>query len=464
MQPLIDVQQGQVLQSGIYPSLAPNQQALWRDAENVLFVDGRVEKMHGWEVQHTYPTVVNALTQGYADSERRVYAGLPTELWVYKDGVNTRLGSGFAAGSRWSLVTWGTWLIATNNLDHVKVWKNGAADTAADLAGVVAKTITRAKIVRRLANFILLYNTSMGGQRVDWSDLSDPETWVPDVANAAGGITIRDLDGNITAAEPLGKVIAFYTEDSMGITEWIGGDSVFSNQVVLNGVGSVGQNAVTQVNNTHYGVSRRGIWNSDGVSYTYMDDPAVNRWLQANVDWTKGDEVVTVHLEARRMVGFFFKCLDGQVRGLGLNYLGKSWTKLKANVTAAVEAQVFTQPVFAIGTDLVFWDLGNDAGAAAVVTTLTTAFTDGGDRNFYKLWDKLVLEADVQGTFEVRFGYAETPKDSAITWAAWQPFNRELYPDQESPYLVVQFRSLTLGDRWAIEGFTLFGELSGAVG
>ena len=162
MQSLISLREIEYVQSGIFPALAPNQLALWRDGENIDFTEGAIEKSKGWTVEpgttvggQTYE--INALAQAAPETERRIYSGLGgaaySALRVWDSGVGRDLGHAYANG-QWSLETWGTWLLATNDVDPVQVWKGGVSGAAA-LAGVA---VSRAKIVRKLANHVILYN------------------------------------------------------------------------------------------------------------------------------------------------------------------------------------------------------------------------------------------------------------------------------------------------------------------
>jgi hypothetical protein len=442
MQTLLEVKEGQLLQSGIFPSLAPNQQALWRDAINVVFIDGRVETLRGRTLLHSFASNINAIVQANAEGERRAYVGLASgDLHYFSEGVSYRLGV-IGAGGNWSLDTWGDWLVATDNVHPVKVWKNNGPDGAVTLAG---PDFVRAKIVRRFANVLLAYNTSLGGQSVSWSSLSNIEDWVSTDVNSAGNFYVRDLDGDIVAAETFGRsAVAFYTENTMGFTEFVGAPFYFTNKVRLTGIGAVGRNAVCDANGKHYG--------------------AINRWLETNFDRTRGEEVSAFHDPARRSVLFAFPCKDGIFRELAFAYAPTPcWTKHKLDVRSASSRGVFDQSLVGVGADLSLWDIGYADNGVALPTLLTSAFQNVGKRNMLKLWDMLQVDFELVGLVEIRFGFSEYPVDADIEWGAWAPLARENWIGRESNYLVCEIRASALYGHWSISGMTVFGELTGYV-
>ena len=434
---------------------------------HIDFTEGAIEKSKGWTVEpgttvggQTYE--INALAQAAPETERRIYSGLGgaaySALRVWDSGVGRDLGHAYANG-QWSLETWGTWLLATNDVDPVQVWKGGVSGAAA-LAGVA---VSRAKIVRKLANHVILYNTNLSGQEARWCSRSDPETWTATEATTAGDFTIRDLDGDIECVEPLGDALAFYTQDSMGLTQYVGAPFIFSHTVRINGIGAVSSRAVAAVGKQHYGLSRKGFWRTDGFSLAYVDSPAVKRWFQSMVDWTLASKICVFHNEQLERVEWYFTDLSGNRLGIAYDYARNNWTKLKKPITAVIEQQVYNTPIAATGTGFGFFPSGVNANGAALTANLSTTALDGGQKERFKRWDMLRVEyTERVGTVEVRFGFSDTsPEESSMDWSAWSSLARENWINRESIYLMVQFRWTGLDSKIRIGGLDILGEGAG---
>lgn len=462
MNPLIELNDPQAIQSGLFPDLAPQQTALWRDGENLTFTDGSVEKCTGWDVIETGRAYsISALAQSYSDGFRRVYQGAGTEVWMSTDlAPSIRLGSGFNAAGRWSLETYGNFAFATNNVETPQIYANGGANTMASWGnlGALGTPFLKARIVRKIYNFPMLFS----GQRVVWPAYNDIYDFIPGPGKRAGDFFIRDLDSEVMAVEPIGTGLLFYSGDMWGYIAFVGGEAAMDIQVRGTGIGAVGPSAVVPVGNFHYGVSRKGIWKTDGNVFDYVDRGIVNRWLNAHIDWTRKLEVVAQHNERLGQVEFYFPCLDNVVRGLGFKYAGQtSWTKLKKPVTAASPQQELLHPVVALGTSWALDDKGTEAGAAALASSLTTAAFNAGQANRFKRWDMVRVPRTGTGVVEVRFGYADT-EDAAPDWTAWEELTRDNWlSGRESVYLTMDLRSTAANVSWRLGGVSAFGVLTG---
>lgn len=450
MIPLIKIREADVLMTGAFPSLPDNQLALWKTVENMVFYDARVEKLQGVDVQATAESSIVALTQADVAGVDRVFYGVAAKLYKFEGGIQSIIGSGYT-GTQWSMEPWGAWLIATNDVDPVQVWKNtGLADDLTDY-------FSRAKIVKKLGNHVLFFNTSIDGKEVRWTSKSNAELLEPDTDNSAGGTPVRDLDSDIVAAEYLGDGIGFYSNNAYGIVRYIGGSFIFSVVKMLDGFGAAGKDAVVQVSNEHFGFSPTpGIFRNNGVSATFIHSPAVGKWLKAEYDPVYGEQVRGVHYQSKELIIWSFRAKDATMKQIGYHYTTGAWTLGAQNITAFDESVVegAGQPLVAIGSSWGYFDADGSLAAS-----LTTNALDGGEVNRWKKWDMLRLRHELVGDVSVRFGFAEHP-DAAPEWTDFVPLEIDNWIDREAIYLFVDF-SMDEDAAFAVAGFEVFGSLTG---
>lgn len=451
-----------VLEGGLGTSLPAKQQKLWLFATNVRFVDKGVEKAKGIEPLASVAGPISCVTQAFVDGEKRAYFGTATAIYKYADGDTGPLRETFTGG-RWSMVPWGTWLLATNGVDKPQIWKN--TGSMADWAGV---PVTAARIVRKLSQRPILF----AGQTAYWPRATNIEYFTtPDPEGRAGSSFIRDLDSDIIAVEPLGEFLAYYTNNKMGLVTFIGGQDVYGFKNRITGIGAVGLNAIIPVGQIHYGMSTTGIWRTDGSSSLYFDNPMMNRYLDTTLDRTRGDEVVGVHIKDRTTVEWHYPGIDDTVHCVSFNYSNGAWTHLALGVTAAGEQEVFDYPIAASGTDWGMYDKTDDVGSTIMASELTSGGFDAGSAHHYKWWDKVELYLTKVGNLEVRFGLhlTETMGETAIVggwndyWTEWAPASRENWIQAESVYLTMQLRTTGLSNSWRLGGFSVWGNLAGRI-
>lgn len=451
MRKLLELKDGSVVSSGTYKSLAKGQDALWQDSENFLFFDQAVEKMPGWTNYKTKASPIFALEQAYVDGERRTYYA--TQGAVYKDayGAEVQLGTGFGGNGYWSMTPWGNWLIATNDFDKPKVWKNTGA--LVDLANYPN---ARARLVKKWQNHLMTYTNQM----LDFSSESAPEVWAASSANSAGSIYVRDLDGDIIAAQPLGSAFAVYASDTMILQQYVGSPYYFGfPSPPINGIGAVSDSGIIPANNRNYGLSRKGFFATDGVSFDLIDSPAVNRWFKANMDWGNSRRVVGLHWESLKLVCWWFPCLDGNIRGLAYRYGDGAWAILRNDVHAAAEQQVFDYPLLATGNSFGFLGQGTDAGGSAMSAFVQSFPAHCGEEERLKVWDLMRVGKEAVGTAEFRWGFSDD-RDAEPDWTDWQTLAEENWINgRSSIYITLAFRANALGSSLRLGSMSLHGEM-----
>lgn len=460
MKPLLKLNDPQIFSSGLWIDTPKNQPSLWKAGENVLFSDGSIEKSKGYSidfVSNSTDQPITGLETANANGVNRLYLGLGEYLVRIDDGVASEIGTVASDTGIWSLESFGTWLLATNNVDAPVIWKN-----AGGLLVWPTVPFPRARLVKKLEVFPVLFH----GQEAAWPSYNNPEDFVPGPGKRAGQFFIRDLDGDIMAAEPLGDALVYYTQDMFGFMRFVGGEAAMSFKTQqAGGIGAVGPHAVVATGPFHFGLSRKGIWQSDGNSYSYIMRPKVAKWFESQINWLKALEVVGVHEEGDQRVSFFFECLDGVRRGLSYTYAGPSqgtWTILRMPVTAAAtQGGNFLQVPVGLGTVQGRLNFGDNAGPAGLPASLLSAPLDVGSTDRFKRWQMLELHYELNGTLEYRVGYSNTYK-GAPDWTAWDEVaNQNWLQDRESVFITVELRSSAFGTSWKLTGMELYGEVVG---
>lgn len=461
VKPLIQLKDGQLIQSGIKPSLPAIQDKLWKDASNVIFGDQSAEKAKG--IQYLGSTVGNitGMAQAFVSGQQRVYLGTATKLYRYANGTTTTL-TGTFTGQRWSMLPWGTWLLAVNGVDVPQVCKD--TTTAVAWANVPTAALG-AKIVRKLAERPLLFY----GQEVAWPRATDIEAWAtPDPTGRAGNFFIRDLDSVVVAVEPLGDVLVFYTKNKMGFATFLGGQLIYGFKIKLEGFGAFGLNSVIPVGARHFGMGPKGFWVTDGSGWDDIGRPDINRYVTNHVDPARGDDVVGIHVKDRSMVEWFFPGLDNVVHGFGYNYKTGAWQHLHLPITAGLPAEVFDNPLAAAGQVWGLFDSTDNIAGNPLVSSLTSGPFDAGLPNNYKHWDMVQLNIESAGLVEVRFGlhrFETFGNDATDAWTAWTPLTRENWLGTgglDSVYLTMELRSTAVDTNWRLGGLAVHGEEAGA--
>lgn len=464
MKPLLDINSGKLASSGLFPGVAPNQPVLWETGVNVLFANDGVNKVLGVNPQGTETNTVSAFVQAFVQGERRVYVLSKNKVRKWIDGSFADLTpGGMAVSNKWSGVSWGTWLIATNNVDPPWVWKNtGVMVPLGGLSGI----LTHARIVKKLRNMLIFFGSANDEQVATWSNVSAPESFDPAVAGTfAGQLPLRDADSDIVAAWPLAGDMLIYTTDSCIRMEYVGLPNVWGFDPALPGIGAVSDASVIPVMRMHYGMGRDGFWQTDGVTYKYIGRPDVQTFWEATIDRTKLADVVGFHYKLRNTVVWYYPSKAGPIIGLGYNYVTGVWTILDQQVVAASDEQAYQWPIVALGASWGYFDATDSADLEGAMTaSITLAGQEVGQPERLKRWDMLRVQvSDVVGDLEVRFGFSEIPVEkAAITdWTAWTPLVYENWIGRESTYLAFEIHSTVKSDTWRLGGFTLLGEVSG---
>lgn len=136
----------------------------------------------------------------------------------------------------------------TNNSNPIQVW-DGEESTTSDVDN---SEDYRAKCIRSYANRLIMLNVTESGnenpQRVRWTALG---TYDDFTASSAGFVDLLDSPGSIITAKTLSGNLIIYKDDSLIACNHTGGNSVFSFETLISGVGAVSPRAVVVDSDRH---------------------------------------------------------------------------------------------------------------------------------------------------------------------------------------------------------------------
>lgn len=387
---------------GISPSLPHQQGRIWKDGENVIFHEESIQPVPGQSALFLKPAstvVLGLLERENSSGVKELFFGNPTNLfsWTATGGVLTE-ASGFtlaalATSSRrqqfWSQMVWDNWVMATNGKDapQIRTTATGFRPTTAS-----DRDFTYAEIFATLGEYALAIGTSNGGKVVQWSDTDLPESFIESDLSNAGRMHIRELENNIIAAATLGPGLALYSSDSMSLLQHIGGDLIFTRRPLISGLGVVGKQAVCSVGGQNYGLSYRGLWETDGNSFTHLDDPEIHDELFDNINLNQISKAVAWYDKLLNSVVFFVPSANSDYndRAIVFNRSSRLFTKFGFGRSFAVETGVFPYGITGDENGNVYAQsvIGAPAGSgsAPVVTTATAVIEAGfGELGFGEL-------------------------------------------------------------------------------
>lgn len=462
----------QELSSGLYPDPYTLVAPFWVAGSNIRFTATGVAKIPGWSSvfaeQDTDP--IRGMAQNIG-STQELYFGDQTNLYryngtlakvsktdnVYTGALNQTV---LAPAATWSFAAFGSWMLATNGADPVQIYKTGP--DFADLD--VDSQFTTAEILMVRGPHVIAMNTNTNNKEVIWCSADDPEDWLATASNSAGSLIVRELESEIMAAAPLGQSVAIYGKDSMHGLSYIGSPFYFGVKPLLNGIGAVSKACVVSKGRLNYGVSLHGFWETDGVSFNYIDDPAVRKYFRDNFNAAQSSKTFGFHDEARNMIIWGIPTSTGEPDTLlGFNYLQRTWTFISHSslATAGLERQHYSEGWVANKDGQVFsWGVTHNADGSAMTAYVRTKALDLGAPDFIK--DIEAIRIGYVGTgLRFRVGWSETT-DGTITWGDYteNPDGHEFSPlRMTGRYFHIELQSQDTGDYWEVGAIDFYGKV-----
>lgn len=450
----------QEIQSGIW-KVGKAAGLLWEEGNNVVFRANGVERIDGAVAQGpNLSDQVRDIAQAYvsATAAQRAYVGTDTTVDMYERlaGVwsKTALGSWATAGQYADLETWGNWLLATNGVDPVQVWKNTGV-----LAPLARTPFTRAKIIKRKSPFLLAFNTdNIGDTGVEWSTDSDIEIWTPGTSRA-GNYVIRDLESEIVSVEDIGDRLSVYSRNSLVIGSFVGGANVWGWKRAIGGIGAISRRSVVSLDPFNYGLTQDGIFKTDGNSFVYVDDPQMRRYIKDNADFSKAHLFWGMADSSLKAVSFYFLDIEGVWHSVQYYPDQGFFTKGNLQLTAGARKEVFDYPIVADeGLSLGTWQQSELTHfGAPISSSLKTKPLDFGERSVYKLLQLVRVDGNWVG-WNIKVQALQHPEDAAPVTVIDRALERQNYFEFDAPYFTVEFYGT---GKWSVTGMEFFGQAGG---
>lgn len=478
--PLILITEPQLISSGLQEDRHALFKPLWEVAENVRFYQGKVRrlvppalafqaegllKMRGLHQQQT--------TDGTRWIMAAVYSpGTGTPLKFYRwygpapelmTSINgARLDQIATTPATYAdFTSWGNWTILNTGVGTAKLFKPG------EVVGNLTNAPVDVVAFMKKQDQLLAIGSGLVKKGVDWTHGGDITRWDPtDTTSTAGSLTIEELDTAIRAAARLGPHVACYAEDQLALVSWIGAPFFYGQRVQLDGIGAVGKMAVCADIRLNYGVSRNGIWRTDGSDAAYIDEGILSEYLQENVNWEQASKIIAFRNDVSRCIEFHFPMEDALENNEGWSFDPRTggWSKLPG-YQVAMERKILDKPI--VGSDGLVLMLDEDLGVEEPLDLRTKplmAQTETAMHLSAKI-DEIEIAAKIAEGVQFRYCVAENI-DGPRQELDWQELSADMRTYQleaaaSGTYHWLEFRSTIASWDLDLQGFALFGEPDG---
>lgn len=461
---LIEITASKGINTGIFPS-AEDTAGGWGDARNAWFKDLHIEHMPGQQkIANVLTKKPRAMAQAYVAGNRRIYFEDGGNITYLNNGVGSTLEVGTLnpdSTSFW-LEPYGEWLIASDNVSQLQLWKG-----AGSFIPIAVGQFVTAKIVKKLAQHVIAYSTDVFPNGFHWCSASDPEDWVPTTINSARNLPIRNLDSDIMCVADLNGGHAVYSRAYMLQVSYLGASEWFGTPAApLSGIGAGSKYSVVSLGKFNWGLCRGGIFVTDGQGFQYVDRPAIDRWIQEEIDWGRESEIVGYFDEKLLLILWSVPLLTGEKTVIAVDPKDRStiiaaksklFTFAAGDYGAALHREIMDYPIIAKADGIYLTSVN---GTTMEDFYLQGGLYDAGDHSFVKTWETARFEGTIADA-EVRFGFTDSPHLDSVEWHDWAPMTFE-FPlpggPRESIYLAVEMRSKTT---FRLSGFTMWGQGAG---
>lgn len=334
----------QVLASGLLPDVQSVLKPLWVTGTGARFVNGKVrrKRQNTRLIADQSGKIRGIGQQTLLDRTQVVWFVARNILWRWDGTYLQSIGDPLALSAMSPFVDftfYGNWAFINTSIGTVKFY-NGAT------LGTIIEMPINVVLVRKFLSFILCFGTGTRGTGVSWSDANDITKWLPQPTNSASSIYFDNFDSAIVSAAPLGSRFAVYSQGQMGVLSFIGDPFYFGQQTVRDNIGATGKFAVTSEGGVNYGVSRNGVWRTDGSEYQFIDSGKMHTYLQDNVAWPEGARIIAARNDRLHTIDFSFPMNGGSVESWSFDPASNSWTLVPA-VYMQDEVMLFKSPLVA---------------------------------------------------------------------------------------------------------------------
>lgn len=300
---------------------------------------------------------------------------------------------------------------------------------------------------------------------VAWCDTDNPDTWLPTSANAAGSLTLREASSPLKAIVPLGDAKAIYTEDQMFILQYTGAPYYFGYKTAFaSGAGAVSSRSVVAVDSSNYGLSRRGLFVTDGSSVETIGDlEGINKYIRDNIAESEYAQVVAYHSKINNEVIWSLPINSTKpTEQITYNYSNNTFSIESIGSSAAQTSGVFDHDIVAHPDGNVYFEDGGQSNHA------TYGITKAHDLdNPYSIKEITSIRVGKigEGNPLVEVGFAENINDDPTFLPEHSFYVNGSYADYKirvsGRYLFLKISSDNNADSWEITNMEIKGRVRG---
>jgi len=370
--------------------------------------------------------------------------------------------------------------IKLNKITRVKITNYGSGYTSGDSLTATSGTFTcdlqvsncpftRVKAVDKSGPHILAinYDKESGTKHphdVAWCSADNPDDWVATSTNSAGSLTLREANSELRCIVPLGESKAIYTDDQMFILTYTGDPFYFGYQTAMtSGVGAVSPKSVVSVDRLNYGLSKKGLFMTDGNSVTILgEEEGINKYIKENISLNQYGLVNAFHYKDNNEVVWNLPLGDTKCNTeVRYNYKTGVFTKRSRDNSAVAEAGVYE---FAVsGTSGGHFNFENISSDPRTVSAITKSH-DLGDPSAVKEITSIRVGKLGSSNPKVEIGWANkvndpptfNPEDSFYASEEYKEYNVRT----SGRYLFLKISSDTAHD-WEIFNIVVKGRTRG---
>ena len=462
--------------SGLQPDRHPLGSVLWEVGDNAKFYSGKIRRLVPASTVADFGAgVVRGIAQQQtADGVRWIWAssGAVVSRWYGPSVENIHTfadhevnQSSTEQATFIDFTAYGDWTILNNSINAAQVYKPVGPTKAEYAAGIIPLRFMK------MYSFVLAIGWDVQGKSVGASDSVDVEDWdFESTTNTANSLVLEDLETRIRAATYLGKNVAVYAEDQMGLIYFAGAPAWIGRQMGPNGIGAVGKAAVCSDKQLNYGISRNGIWRTDGQDYGYIDEGILHDYLQEGVNWGQGSKCLAFRNDVNRTIEFHFPmgAATEPSEGWAFDPATGGWSKVPG-VTFADERRLFRRPLVGFSDGVIKLLEDNTALTAALslkTKPMLVQRDDGSPLHADTKVDEVELMLKAATAVEFRYGVQDSAAE-ATTWSEWYACSvgMQLVQLENMPSGTLhrlEFRSTAAVWVLDLQGFALFGLTAGA--
>jgi hypothetical protein len=401
-----------------------------------------------------FPTI-SAVGGNTVLAEYQEYTGLETSILATGYGVSPYSLGGYGESYTesqiansiriWNHANFGRDLVYGPRGGSLYYWDAGVPNALglrgkllSSLPGASDVPLYQNKILVSEARFVLVFGTNVAGSTeldpllIRWCDQEFPQQWTSTPTNTAGDLRLTNGSRIITAVQTRQEIIVF-TDSALYSLQFVGGEDVFTQQLLADNISIAGPNAATVVNGVLYWMGLDKFYVYDGRSQTL--DSTLKSYVFTDINTQQLELVFAGGNEGFSEVWWFYPSAESPQndRYVIFNYQEKGWYYGTLSRSAWLDSGVKPAPVAAADGVLVFHEQGYDDNTDGTPSPLE-AFIESGDFDIED-GDRISLVQRIIP--DVNFSGSTVPMPQITMQVAARKTSGTPYRDEEAP-LVVQ--------------------------